>query len=305
MDLKHRFDKFTRTIKTTYLRVNKSSGGVLEIVPRAFKRFTEQRGPEAAASLAYYTFFSIFPMLLVFIVIGSFFVDQYVVEDQLMNSLQGIIPGVEEVIIANIERVLNGRGAVTFFALISLIWSATNVFDILVKNITRAFPQADIPDFLKRRMLGFFMFLALGVLLLLSLAASTLSGLIPVFNIPLNGKVLHETFIWRIGTFLLPVGINMLLFWALYQWIPTIKVSRKASLTGATIAALAWELLNFLFTKYLSNALSQSRLVYGSLSTIVALLFWIYLTGIIALIGAHLTASIQKAVQDRLYERMG
>jgi len=305
MDLKHRFDKFNRSLKATYRRVNESSGGILEVIPRALSHFTEQRGAETAASLAYYTFFSIFPMLLVFIVIGSFFVDQYVIQDQLLSALQGIVPGVEEVIIANIERVLNGRGAVTFFALISLIWSATNVFDIIAKNINRAFPQADIPDFLKRRMLGFFMFLALGGLLLLSLAASTLSGLIPVFNIPLNGRTLHETLIWRIGAFLLPVGINMLLFWALYQWVPTIKVSRKASIMGATIAALAWELLNFLFTRYLNNALSQYRLIYGSLSTIVALLFWIYLTAIIALIGAHLTASIQKVIQDRLYERMG
>jgi len=305
MDLKQRFEKINRSLKTTYNRVNKSSGGILEVIRRAFSHFTEQRGAETAASLAYYAFFSIFPMLLVFIVVGSFFVDQNVVEDQLLSVLQGIVPGVEEVIIANIERVLNGRGAVTFFALISLTWSATNVFDILVKNINRAFPHADIPDFLKRRMLGFFMFLALGGLMLLSLAASTVSGLIPVFNIPFNDKALHETIIWRIGAFLLPVGINMLLFWALYQWIPTIKVSRKASLTGATIAALAWELLNFLFTKYLSNALSQYRLVYGSLSTIVVLLFWIYLTAMIALVSAHLTASIQKAIQDRLYERMG
>jgi len=305
MDLKHRFDKFNRSLKTTYCRVNESSGGILEVIPRALSNFTEQRGAETAASLAYYTFFSIFPMLLVFIVIGSFFVDQYVVQDQLLNALQGIVPGVEEVIIGNIERVLNGRGAVTFFALISLTWSATNVFDILVKNVNRAFPQADIPDFLKRRMLGFFMFLAMGGLLLLSLAASTLSGLIPVFNIPLNGRTLHETLIWRIGAILLPVGINMLLFWALYQWVPTIKVSRKASIMGATIAALSWELLNYLFTRYLNNALSQYRLVYGSLSTIVALLFWIYITAIIALIGAHLTASIQKVIQDRLYEIMG
>ncbi|MEA3327519.1 MAG: YihY/virulence factor BrkB family protein [Chloroflexota bacterium] len=305
MDLKQRFEKINRSLKTTYHRVNKSSGGILEVVRRAFSHFTEQRGAETAASMAYYAFFSIFPMLLVFIAIGSFFVDQYVVEDQLLRALQGIVPGVEEVIIANIERVLNGRGAVTFFALISLTWSATNVFDILVKNVNRAFPQADIPDFLKRRMLGFFMFLALGGLMLLSLAASTLSGLIPVFDIPLNGRALHETFIWRIGAFLLPVGINLLLFWAMYQWVPTIKVSRKASLTGATIAAMAWELLNFLFTRYLSNALSQYQLVYGSLSTIMVLLFWIYLTGMIALIGAHLTASIQKAIQDRLYERMG
>ncbi len=305
MKLKQRFEKTSRSIATSYQKVNKASGGILEILPRAFNHFVEQRGPATAASLAYYTFFSIFPMLLVFIVIGSFFVDQFVVENLLLNALQGIVPGAEEVIIANIERVLNSRGTVTLFALISLIWSATNVFDILVKNINRAFPFADIPDFLKRRMLGFFMFLALGGLMLLSLAASTLSGLIPVFNIPFRDIALHETLIWRIGAFLLPAGINLLLFWALYQWVPTLKVSKKASLTGATIASLAWELLNFFFTKYLSSTISQYQLVYGSLGTIMALLFWIYLTMMIALIGAHLTASIQKAVQDRLYELYG
>lgn len=305
MKLKQRFEEISRSIATTYQKVNKTSGGILEILPRALNRFAEERGPEAAASLAYYTFFSIFPMLLVFIVIGSFFVDQYLVEEQLLNALQGIVPGAEEVIIANIERVLNDRGAVTFFALISLVWSATNVFDILVKNINRAFPYADIPDFLKRRMLGFFMFLALGGLMLLSLAASTLSSLIPVFDIPLNDIALHETLLWRIGAFLLPVGINILLFWALYHWVPTLKVGKKASLIGAIVAALAWELLNYFFTKYLSSTVSQYQLVYGSLGTIMALLFWIYLTMMIALIGAHLTASIQRAVQDRLYELYG
>ncbi len=88
MDLKHRFDKFNRSLKTTYCRVNESSGGILEVIPRALSNFTEQRGAETAASLAYYTFFSIFPMLLVFIVIGSFFVDKYVVIGQTAIVIQ-------------------------------------------------------------------------------------------------------------------------------------------------------------------------------------------------------------------------
>ncbi len=71
------------------------------------------------------------------------------------------------------------------------------MFNILAKNINRAFPHANVPDFFKGRLLGFFMILGLGLLLLLSLVASTLSGLIPVINIPLNGRPLHETFLWQ------------------------------------------------------------------------------------------------------------
>ena len=118
-------------------------------------------------------------------------------------------------------------------------------------------------------------------------------GLIPVIEIPINGIYLHETILWQIGGFLLPVFLNWMMFWGLYQWVPTVPVSRKASLIGSLIAGVAWVLLNNGFTWYLSSGLSQYQLVYGSLGTIVALLFWVYLTGIIVLIGAHLTAAIQ------------
>jgi membrane protein len=299
MNIKDRYQKLLSQLKTLYQRADRLTGGVLEIIRVAIERFTEERGPETAASLAYYAFFSIFPMLLVFIVVGSFFVDTEVVQTQLLNLLEGVLPGAENLIIQNINHVLRLRGAVTFIALISLVWTATNVFNILARNINRAFPQAQRLDFIKGRLRGLLIFFGIALLLLLSLAASTISGLIPVIDIPFNDIKLHETIIWQIGAFLVPVFFNWLMFWALYQWVPTVAVSRKASFFGSLIAGVAWVLLNNGFTWYLSSGLSQYQLIYGSLGTIVALLFWVYLTAMIVLIGAHLTASIQKARQKR------
>jgi membrane protein len=299
MNFKNNFQKAIDVLKRRYTQANNLTDGALEIIRVTFERFTEERGSEAAASLAYYAFFSIFPMLLVFIVVGSFFVDTEVVQSQLLNMLQGVLPGAEDLVIQNINQVLRLRGAVTFLALISLIWSSTSVFNILARNINRAFPQARLLDFIKGRVRGLFIFFGIGLLLLLSLAASTLSGLIPSIEIPYNDINLHETFIWQIGAFMVPVFFNWLMFWALYQWVPTITVSRKASLLGGLIAGVAWVLLNNAFTWYLSSGLTQYQLVYGSLGTIVALLFWVYLTATIVLIGAHLTASIQRKNQKR------
>lgn len=295
MALKEYARKLKEILQQFYKRADDLSGGVLSIFRTAFQRFSEERGSEAAASLAYYAFFSIFPMLLVFIVSGSFFIDRAVVQSQLLNLLQGILPGAEDVVIANINRVLELRGAVTFIALISLVWSSTSVFNILAKNINRAFPRADDPDFFRGRLLGFLMFLGLGLLMLLSFAASSLSGLVTAINLPINGRSLQETFLWQIGTFLIPVGINLVMFWMMYRWVPMVAVSKKASLLGGLIAGVTWELLNNAFTWYLSSGLSQYRLVYGSVGTIVALLLWINLTATIVLIGAHLTASIQNS----------
>lgn len=303
MKLKKTLNKIKQFLQSAYFKVDEFTGGVPEILRTAFARFSEERGPEAAASLAYYAFFSIFPMILVIIVIGSFFVNQEVVQNQLLTLLQGVVPGAKDLVIGNIERVLQLRGAVTFLALISLIWSATSVFNILAKNINRAFPKAIVPDFFKGRLLGFFMFLSLGLLVLLSIAITTVVGLIPAIKIPFNGKSLHETVLWQIGSFLLPIGINTLMFWAMYYWVPSVNVSRKASLIGALVTGVTWEMLNNAFTWYLSSGLDQYRLVYGSVGTVVALLFWVYLTGTIAVLGAHITASIQAAMVRKAHEQ--
>ncbi len=302
MNLKKNIDETKDTLKSTYHQADKYSGGVLGIIRNTVQKFTQERGAEAAASLAYYIFFSLFPMVLVIIVVGSFFVDRDVVQTNLLNMLQGVLPGVKEIVIENINQVLQLRGSVTFLALISLTWSATMAFNIIAKNINRAFPKAAVPNFLKGRLMGLFMILGLVILMLLSFAASTVSGLIPVINIPFNDKALHETFFWQIGSFMVPILINFLMFWALYQWVPQVSVDKRAAIIGGAIAGVAWELLNNVFTWYLSSGLSRYRLVYGSVGTIVALLFWIYVTATILLMGAHLTASIHNAFQQKQEE---
>ena len=302
MKLKETLNKIKQSLQTAYRKVDDFTGGVPEILRVAVQRFGVERGPEASASLAYYTFFSIFPMILVIIVIGSYFIDRNVLQEQLLNLLQGILPGAQDLVIGNIERVLQLRGAVTLFALFSLIWSATNMFNILAKNINRAFPKAIVPDFFKGRIMGLFMFLALSLLVFLAIGMTTVVGLIPAVKIPFNGKSLHQTFLWQVGSFLLPIGFNTLLFWAMYYWVPQVKVSRKASLIGALVTGATWDMLNNAFTWYLSSGLDQYRLVYGSVGTVVALLFWVYLTGTIMLMGAHLAASIQAAMVRKAHE---
>lgn len=299
MDLKEKINQAQEKLENLYQRANKLSGGTLEIIRITVVRFGEERGSETAASLGYYAFFSIFPMLLAIIVIGSLFLDINVVEAQLLSVLEGTLPGVETLVIENINHVLELRGTVTFVALISLVWSATSVFNILAININRAFPRAEQLDFVGGRLRALMIFLGLGFLLVLSLAASALVGLIPTIELPVDGILLHETIFWRIGALALPILLNWLMFWALYQWVPTVSVNRLASSIASLIAGVAWLLLNHGFTWFLSSSLNQYQLIYGSLGTVVALLFWVYLTGMIVLIGAHLTASIHRARRQR------
>ena len=302
MDFKKKAENLVDELKRLYSHLDKMSGGILGIIRETFERFGETRGSETAASLAYYAFFSIFPMLLVFIVVGSFFVDIHVVRAQLLNLLRGVVPGVEEIVIQNLNEVLELRGTVTIFALVSLTWSSLSVFNLLAVNINRAFPKKPQPGMFQRYLMGFLMMVGLGLLLFLSLGTSVFAEIILDLDIPVNGKALRETFLWRILIFFVPAVFNTLMFWALYQWVPTGKVRARASFIGALVAGLAWEVLNRGFGWYISSGLTEYRLVYGSVGTIIALLFWVYLTAIIALIGAHLSASIHYKMSKKLDE---
>ena len=290
--IKKEAQKFYESLRKVYRTINVRTGGFIGIVRHAFNHFSAARGAEAAAGISYYALFSIFPMLLVFISIGGYFLEREVAQEMVLNAVTAVIPNAANVINNNIASVLQLRGAVGIVALITLIWSATSVFNMVILNINRAFPESRVPNFLHRRFLSLIIIIILGFLFILSLATTTVSEIIPSFTIPINGKYLHETTLWRIFALSLPFVVKFFLFWAIYHWVPLTPVKRPAAVISAGFTALAWEIVTNGFTWFLGSGFATFRLIYGSVGAIVALMFWIYLTGMITIFGAHLTYAI-------------
>lgn len=285
----------TYRLKAIYNQVNGLSGGSLDILSRAIQRFNATRASEAAASMAYYTVFSLFPLLLALIAVGSFVLSRQQIQQQLMKSVEEALPVSQVLIEKNIQRVLELRGTVGIVGLIGLLWSATGVFTTLTNNVNRAWPGADPRSFLKRRLVALGIVGGLAGLLIFSLASTAVVNLLPWLSVPLLGSVsLYATSLWAILSNLIPWLFKVFMFLALYLWVPTVEVKWSAALLGALVAALAWELVTAAFTWYLSSGLASYELVYGSLGTIVALMFWIYLSSWITLFGAHLSAAIAR-----------
>jgi YihY family inner membrane protein len=289
---KEKAQKSNEKARDLYRKVNKRTGGILGILRHAFTNFTNAHGVEAAASISFYALFSIFPLLLVFISIAGYFLEREVAQAKVLEAVTAAIPLAENVIVDNIATVMRLRGTVGALALITLIWSASNVFNKVILNVNRAFPEVRTPNFFRSRLLALIIIFTLGLLFILSIAATTVIELIPTFTIPINGKNLYETTLWYFISILVPVIIEFFLFWGLFQWIPHTAIKRKASVIGALFAAISWELVTNGFTWFLSNGFVNYQLIYGSLGAIVALLFWIYLTGQITIFGAHLTYAI-------------
>jgi membrane protein len=274
-----------------YENINQLSGNRLSILETAVRTFTEKQAAQASAGLAYYTFFSIFPLMLVFIAGGSYFLDSHQVFNTVTQFVQQALPISRQVINENLEEILERRDTAGIVSLLILLWSASGMFTNLAYNINLAWPLATRRNFLQNRLVGLWMIVGLIGLIILSLILSWLTARLPFLR--LNQTSPSDLLLLRIISALGSWLMIFLVFLTLYHWIPTLRVRWRATLWGALLASLAWKLVTTGFSWYLGSSFGQYQLVYGSLGAIVAFLFLIYIISLITLFGAHLSAAIE------------
>jgi len=267
----------------------------LDVLKNTIQSFNEARASQAAAGMAYYAFFSLFPLLLGLVALGSFVLESQRVYQEVIDLVAEAFPTSESLIRSNIDHVFSLRGPVGVIGLISLLWSGSGIFTTLAYNINLAWPKAQQRNLLEKRLVGLGMIGMLIGLLLLSLISTAALSLLPKLEVPLGGGVsIYDTLLWAFLTNLVPWLFTFLLFFGLYRWVPNTQVGWIEAIWGAAAAALAWRIATHAFAWYLNSGLVSYQLVYGSLGAVVALLFWIYLSSLITLFGAHLSAAIAR-----------
>ena len=286
-------------VKDIYKNINQISGDRLRILQTAIQTFTDKQAGQASAGLAYYTFFSIFPLMLVFIAGGSYFLDSHQVFSTVTDFIQQALPISRQVINENLEEILEARGAAGIVSLLILLWAASGMFTNLAYNINLAWPRARRRNFLQSRMVGLWMIVGLIGLIALSIALSWVSARLPFIDFD-NGSPANLLFL-RILSALGSWLMIFLVFLTLYRWIPTLRIRWRSTFWAALIASLAWKGVTTGFSWYLGSSFGQYQLVYGSLGAIVAFLFLIYIISWITLFGAHLSAAIENWESDRVH----
>jgi membrane protein len=278
-----------------YFQINRFLRGFPDILLDTIQQFIDSYPGDAAASIAYYALFSIVPLLLFAVIAGSYFFEDFISQQKLFSFVLRFLPVSVDFMQKNIHTILDKRGAVSIVAAISLLWSGMGVFNALAVNINRAWKNSDNLSFLKTRLVALGVISGLGLLLGLTLAVTAAVELIPKLNLPIFGSIsIYDTFLWQALSWLLPILSRLILFTSLYRWIPNKPVKLQAAFSGAVFSAGAWELITGGFTWYLSSGLARYELIYGSLGAVIALLFWVYLSSLATLFGAHLTAVIDQ-----------
>src|SRR5512138_2271162 len=221
------------TIREVYQNINHLSGERFTILASAIKTFTEKQAAQASASLAYYALFSIFPLLLVFIAMGSFFLDRNQVFATVTQFIQQALPISKQAINENLHDILQARGTAGIISILTLLWSASGMFTNLAYNINLAWSRGARRNFLQNRIMGFWMIVGLIGMIVLSLVLSWVTQRLP--HMDLAHASATDLILLRVVSSLGSWLMIFLVFLTLYHWIPTMRVTWRATLWGALI----------------------------------------------------------------------
>ncbi len=262
------------------------------LFPETFKEWQADKAPLIAAALAYYTVFSISPLLVIAIAIaGTVFGDQ-TAQKEITDQLVALVgqDGVKPILQAlnNISQP-KIRGFASLISIAILILGASGIFAQLqdaLNTVWKVKPQPGqgVMLFLRKRLLSFLMVLAIGFLLILSLVLSAVVATLSRYRTDFlpGSSILRENL-----DFIVSFGLITFLFCLMFKYVPDVKIAWKDVFIGSIITALL-----FLFGKYLLGLyLSKGSLgsAYGAAGSLIVFLAWVYYSAQIILFGAEFT----------------
>ena len=263
-----------------------------EILKEAVREFGEDKASRLAAALAYYTIFSLAPLLVIVIGVAGLLVSTTQVQETIIQQVQSMA-GADTAQTVN-EMLTNfnrpGGGIITIVVgVVTLILGATGVFGQLqdaLNTIWKVQPKANrgILGMLKDRFLSFTMVLGLGFLLLVSLVITT--GLSAVGTFFGNLLPLGE-WVWQIVNLIISVGVITLLFALIFQVLPDVDIAWKDVWIGALVTSILFNIGKFVLSYYLGTAAVTSG--YGAAGSLIVILLWVYYSSQILFFGAEFT----------------
>ncbi len=280
-------DAAQHTGKALWDRANKLTKGYIAYLAQAVNNF-RTKGVGEAVIFGYWAMFSLFPLVMLGVVLATFLLGPDSARYQVYAALNRYIPGAGTTLIReNIDQAISQRGGFGIIGIVGLIYGATGLFTNLQANLSRIFRDKQARPWPLQVGIGVIMIAVLAVMILSSIIASAM------FSAVGSAFIGEQSPLLAVGAALIPLTINALMFLLMFRFIPQRNIGWRAMLIGAISAALLWELAKSLFGWYAAN-LANFGLVYGSLGTVVGLLTWTYLTGCLI----SLCAEIAVATDD-------
>lgn len=265
---------------------------IWKLLQETFKEWSEDKASRLAAALAYYTIFSIAPLLIIVIAIAGAVFGEEAARGQIVGQIQGLVgkdgAALIQTAIQNANKPKTGAIA-SIISVVVLLVGATGLFTELQDSLNTIWevkpkPGRGVNNMIRLRFLSFAMVIGIGFLLLVSLVISTgLAALVKYFGNILPGI----DFVWPIVNFVLSFSITTALFGLIFKVLPDVKITWNDVFIGSIITSFLFSIGRFLLGQYLGNGSFGST--YGAAGSLVVVLAWVNYAAQILFFGAEFT----------------
>jgi YihY family inner membrane protein len=252
------------------------------------KKFGDDEAGKHAALLAYYGFFSVFPLMLVFVtLLGYALANNQALQDRVIDTLVQQFPVLGTQIQDSIKTI-QGSGIGLAVGILGTLWGGLGITQSAqdAMNAVWNVPRKDRPTFWLRLARG------LGALLLL------VAGIFAATTLAQQGTA-RSGVLGRLIPFAGSLLLNLLLVALMFRVLTATRMPWRRLLPGAAVGAVAWSVLQAVGVSIVNRQLERANLVYGVFAVVIVLLSWLYLSAQLLLYAAEINVVLARRLWPR------
>jgi membrane protein len=276
---------------------------VWAVIREGANGFVDNCALRLSAALAYYSIFSLAPLLVLAMGLASLFFDEQAVRGRVADELRMYMGWSAAEGVEGLLRGMSLRGeswtAVTV-GCVALLFGASGVFGQLKDALNtiwevKAKPGLGVGDFIRDRLLSFGMVLVIGFLLLVSLVVTTVIAAITAST---RAYLPVPDVVWTVANLIVSAGVSTVLFGAIFKILPDVHMAWRTVVMGSVVTAVLFEIGKFGLAFYLGRESTASS--FGAAGSIILVLLWVYYAAAILLFGAELTRAYARQTDTRV-----
>lgn len=275
--LRWRFDMFQR------------AHGAVGFPIAVFRKFSHDKAGHLAALVAYYGFFSVFPLMLAFTSVLGFVISDPEDQQRFADEAADQIPVVGDTI-RNTAGQLDGSAIAVVVGLALAVWSGMKIVDAMQNalNTVWAVPRVARPNIAERRLRGVAMLALVGGGMVGSVVASGIGATLDV--VPGAGRLAIAG-----GTAIVSIGLYVLAF----KVLTDARLSWRSVLPGAVFAGMCWWALQTFGSTFIANQQRSAGDAYGQFASIIALFAFLFLASQLSIVGAEINVVLARRLWPR------
>jgi membrane protein len=270
----------------------KKGGEKIRLFLGALKKFDDDNGFFLSSGITFNLLIGLIPLSLLLLAgLATYLYSDQAVFSHLSNHMEDMLPSLDPTITNNLLRIISDRKIVGILGIGGLIWTATCVFSSIRTALNIVFQVEKSQGILKGMAIDLFIIFLAGLFHLASMGLTSVVTYLHGYHFSLFLSI--GPIIRFFLKYVIPFFFTFWMFFLIYKIIPNRKIQFRSALEAALFTSLLWEVTKQLFGWYVLR-LGNFSMVYGSMSTLIIFVLWVYYSSAILILGGEFVFLLEK-----------